>query len=50
MSFSRGSSPPRVQTCISYVSCIGSRFFTTSATWGVPYPQRLGFKLPYGGA
>ena len=25
-------------------------FFTTSATWEVPYPQRLGFKLPYSGA
>ena len=31
--FSRGSSQPRDQTCISYISCIGRRFFTTSATW-----------------
>ena len=32
---SRGSSPPRDQTCISYVSCIGrqSCFFATNATW-----------------
>ena len=30
---SRGSSWPRDQTCISYVSCIGRRLFTTGATW-----------------
>ena len=30
MPSSRGSSRSREQTCIS---CIGSRFFTTSATW-----------------
>ena len=30
---SRGSSQPRDQTCFSSVSCIGSRCFTTSATW-----------------
>ena len=28
MPFSRGSSPPRDRTCVSYVSCIASRFFT----------------------
>ena len=30
---SRGSSQPRDGTDISYVSCIGGRFFTTSTTW-----------------
>ena len=30
---SRGSSRPRDQTCISCISCISRRFFTTSATW-----------------
>ena len=29
---SRGSSPPRDWTCISYVSCIGRQFFTASST------------------
>ena len=29
----RGSSQPRDPTHVSYVSCTGSRFFTTSATW-----------------
>ena len=32
MSFSRGSSPPRDQTCVSYVSCTGE-FFPTNAIW-----------------
>ena len=32
MSFSRGSSPPRDQTCVSYVSCAGE-FFCTNAIW-----------------
>ena len=33
MPSSRGSSPPRYSTCISYISCIGEGgFFTTSAT------------------
>ena len=31
--FSRGSSQPRDQTLISYVSSLAGRFFTTSATW-----------------
>ena len=30
---SRGSSPPRDQTCIFYVSCLAGWFFITSATW-----------------
>ena len=33
ISSSRGSSRPRDQTCISCISCISRRFFTTSATW-----------------
>ena len=33
ISFSRGSSQPRDQYCISYISCIG--FFTSSITWEV---------------
>ena len=34
---SRGSPQPRDQTCVSYVSCIASGFFTTSPTWEVPF-------------
>ena len=37
ISFYRGSSQPRDQTCISYVSCIAGEFFTTSATWEAPW-------------
>ena len=33
MPSSRGSSQPKYWICISYVSCIGSRFFTTHTTW-----------------
>ena len=33
MPSSRGSSWPRDQTHVSYVSCRGNRFFTASATW-----------------
>ena len=33
ISFSRGSSPPRDQTHVSYVSCFGRQIFTISATW-----------------
>ena len=36
MPSSMGSSRPRYQTCISYVSCIG-KFFTTSANWEAQY-------------
>ena len=32
MPSSRGSSRPRDRTCISFISCIGGRFFTTSTT------------------
>ena len=41
VSCSRGSSQPRDQTHISYVSCIGRWFFTTMATWEAPT------RLPY---
>ena len=34
---SRGSSRPKDQTHISYVSCIGRQFSTTSATWEAPF-------------
>ena len=33
MASSRGSSQPKDRTHVSYVSRIGRRFFTTSATW-----------------
>ena len=33
ISAAKGSSPPRDRTCVSYVSCTGKRFFTTSTTW-----------------
>ena len=33
MPSSRAYSLPRDQSCVSYVSCIGRGFFTTSATW-----------------
>ena len=36
MSSSRGSSQPRDQSQVSYVSCIGKWFFTISATWEAP--------------
>ena len=37
MPFFKGSSPPRDPTHVSYVSTLAGRFFTTSATWEVPY-------------
>ena len=30
---SRGSSPPRDQTRVSYLPCVGRQVFTTSTTW-----------------
>ena len=36
-----GSSWPRDQTPISYVSCIAGRFFTTSAPWEAHYGHSL---------
>ena len=38
MPSSRGSSRPRDQTCISYVSCIGRQVFTTRVTWEAWHP------------
>ena len=34
ISSSKGFSRPRDRTYVSYVSCIGSSFFTISAMWG----------------
>ena len=34
---SRGSSPPRDQTYVSYAPALTGRFFTTSATWEAQY-------------
>ena len=36
ISSSRGSPQPRDGNLISYVSCIGGKFFTTSVTWEAP--------------
>ena len=36
MPSSRGSSQPKDQTRISYISCTAGGFFTTSTTWEVP--------------
>ena len=33
ISFSKGSSRPRDQTCITYVSCVTSRLLTSWAEW-----------------
>ena len=38
MPSSRGSSGPRDQTQVSYVSCIGRRVLSTSTTWGSLQP------------
>ena len=38
MPFCRGSSRPRDQTQVSYVSCLGRQVLTTSATWEAPSP------------
>jgi len=38
MPSSRGSSQPRVQTCISCVTCIAGRFFTHWTTWEAGFP------------
>ena len=35
ISYSRGSAPPRDQTCISCVSCIGRQILISSTTWEV---------------
>ena len=36
ISFSRGSSQPRDQTLLPYVSCTAGGFFTISTPWGAP--------------
>ena len=41
ISSSRGSSQPRDQTHVSYVSCTGRFFFTTSTTWEAPIEYLL---------
>ena len=41
ISSSRGSSQPRDQTQVSYVSPIGRQFFTASATWGAHLGTRI---------
>ena len=42
MPSSRGSSPPRDQTCVSYVSCIARWVFTTSAMVAISGKVALG--------
>ena len=45
-----GSSKPRNQTHVSYVSCIGRQVFTTSATWEArrrKYAFLISFVLPF---
>ena len=44
MPSSRGSPQPRDQTHISYVSCIGRGFFTTSSIWEVQIESIKGIK------
>ena len=39
MPSSRGSSQHRDWTCVSYVSALGGRFFTTGATWEALFSQ-----------
>ena len=38
---SRGSSPPRDQTHISYISALAGRFFTTSANWEAHFMHKI---------
>ena len=41
ISYSRGSSPPRVQTCVSWISCIGRKIlYLLGATWEAPVCAR----------
>ena len=46
ISYSGRSSPPRDQTHISYVSWLGSRFFTTSYTWEAKLCVGGGIRVP----
>ena len=43
ISYSRGSSRPRDQTCVSCASCIGRRILYHWATWEVPPALRVDF-------
>ena len=45
MPSSRGSSQLRDWTLVSYVSCIGRRFFTTCATWDAPVVSLRSHKI-----
>ena len=50
MSYSRASSWPRAQTCVSCISCVSyvaGRSFTTSTTWKLNHFWRPGAKLPH---
>ena len=47
MPSSRGSSWPKDQTCISYISCTGRWLLTTSATWETLPPSKTDLNLPY---
>ena len=42
----QGTSRPRDHTQVSYVSCTGIGFFTTSATWPTGGPHRAGLAMP----
>ena len=47
ISYSRGSSQPRDQIHICYVSALAGRFFTTTATWEAPRERIYGFKATW---
>ena len=40
ISYSRGSSQPRDQMCISYISALAGRLFTLSTTWEASFQVR----------
>ena len=46
ISYSKRSSWPRDQTCVSCVSCIAGTFFTHWATWGGPFFSNRGESHP----
>ena len=46
ISYSKGSSWPRDQTCVSCVSCIAGKFFTHWATWEGPFFSNRGESHP----
>ena len=45
ISYSRGSSQPRDQTCVSCVSCVAGRFFTTAPPGRPPTIQYYNLKI-----